>query len=57
MTLDDRWPNYTDRHQIDCLECRGTGGPDAIWDEDLNKHHQFICGHCAGRGWRWYYPE
>lgn len=47
-----------DRYMIDCPQCDGEGGPPSVWDDELNRWHTFICGACAGRGYRWqYYTE
>ncbi|MFN0028335.1 MAG: hypothetical protein ACKV2O_14305 [Acidimicrobiales bacterium] len=35
---------------VDCERCGGKGGPDLIWDEDLGRHMNYICGWCGGNG-------
>jgi DnaJ-class molecular chaperone len=49
--------NHYCRIQTTCTACKGEGGPPAVWDEELNTHHVFICGSCAGKGYIWQWME
>ncbi len=41
------------REMVDCGRCGGKGGPDVIWDEELGRNMNYICGWCGGKGFEW----
>lgn len=50
MTTDLREPH---RVYVTCERCRGTGGPDDYFDEQIGRWQSQVCSSCSGSGHRY----